>query len=107
MTLMTPLRLVRTLCSSLILVAALGAGAARADTFISGTINFQVIDGNCLTPSGQQTPCPPNAVLPAGSFTYDQTTSTFTSFIVTYDGATYDFVNDIAPGNGKPIQSGS
>jgi Viral BACON domain len=90
----------RTLSSSLILVAALGAQLAAADTIITGTINF--------TPQASCPSC--TTLLPtAGSFTYDQTTSTFVDFTVTYDGATFDFVHDV---NGKdsannPTISGS
>ena len=92
----------RTLCSSLILVAAFGRPVAGADTIITGTIQFT--GGTCFS-----SVCSAVGLLPtAGSFTYDQSASQFTSFTVTYDGVIYDFVNNktFAPAN-NPQLSGS
>ena len=75
---------------------------AGADTIITGTIQFT--GGTCFSSI-----CSAVGLLPtAGSFTYDQSASQFTSFTVTYDGVIYDFVNDktYAPAN-NPQVSGS
>src|SRR5260370_41366977 len=101
---MTPLRLARTLCRSFILVVAFGLPAI-ADTTIIGTIHFTVT--GCFSYiGGPVINCPGPSTLPAASFTYDQTTAKFITFIVTYAGATYDFVNDLDL-YGNPVLSGS
>jgi hypothetical protein len=49
---------------------------AQADTYTYGTLEFTVTSGSPT---------------PTGSFTLDDTTNTFTSFTVNWDGAAFDF----------------
>ena len=60
-----------------ILFVAVCVPAARADSYIDGTISFTVIMGNVAAP-------------PTGTFIYDATTQSFTSFGVTWDGIAID-----------------
>jgi hypothetical protein len=61
---------------TLLLFAAIGAPTALATTVTDGTLNFTLING---TPT------------PTGSFVFDNTTSTFTSFVVNWNGSLLDF----------------
>jgi hypothetical protein len=56
---------------------AVAAPYAHADSYTDATFNFTVTNGS---PS------------PTGSFVFDDTTGTYTSFVVNWDGATFDFV---------------
>ena len=60
-----------------ILFVAVCVPAARADSYIDGTISFTVTAGNVAAP-------------PTGTFIYDATTQSFTSFGVTWDGIAID-----------------
>ncbi len=60
-----------------VLVVAIGAPNALADTITSGTLAFTLAGGVGIAPT-------------AGSFTYDNTTNQFTSFTVVWDGLTFD-----------------
>jgi len=60
-----------------LILVAIAAPNMRADSFTDGTLNFTVVGGGPA---------------PTGSFVFDNTTSTFTSFTVSWDGATWDFV---------------
>jgi hypothetical protein len=57
-----------------LLSLAVGATSARADETTDGTFVFSLTSGSAPT---------------AGSFVYDNTTSEFTSFSITWDGLTY------------------
>ena len=59
-----------------LILVAIAVPNMRADSFTDGTLNFTVGGGGPA---------------PTGSFVYDNTTSTFTSFTVSWDGAMWDF----------------
>jgi hypothetical protein len=59
------------------LFAAIVGPNARAGTITDGTFNFTVTSGGGPTPTG--------------SFVWDNTTNTFTSFTIQWDGAVFDF----------------
>jgi hypothetical protein len=69
---------------------AICAPYAHADSTIDGTLNFTVSSGSPT---------------PSGSFVFDNTTSTFTSFTVDWDGAVFNFaaegitLGELANGN--------
>lgn len=64
----------------LLLIAVGASPSAYADTLTTYTISFTV-DPTSLTPS---------VPAPTGSFTYDSTNPLFSSFLVMWDGNTYD-----------------
>jgi hypothetical protein len=70
--------LFKTIGAVVCLVFALcfAAPTAHADSLTDGTINFTVTSGSPA---------------PTGSFVFDNTTSTFTSFTVGWDGVIYNF----------------
>lgn len=59
-----------------LLVVAVCATFAHADSLTDGTLNFTVTSGSPT---------------PTGSFVWDSTTSTWNSFTVNWDGAVYNF----------------
>jgi hypothetical protein len=61
-------------------LCCLAVSVAHADTETSYTISFNQTSGDV-------------AQLPTASFTYDSTTSTYSSFIVVEDGASFDFTS--------------
>jgi hypothetical protein len=71
-----------------VLLVAIAAPNAYADSFTDGTFSFTVTSGS-----------PP----PTGSFVYDNTTSTWKSFTIDWDGAIFNFAPlipdpaDVAP----------
>ncbi len=66
--------IVAVLC--LVFALCFAAPNAHADSLTDGTINFTVTSGSPT---------------PTGSFVFDNTTSTFTSFTVDWDGLVFDF----------------
>ena len=62
----------------LLLFAAIGTPIAIADTITDGTLNFTVSTGKPT---------------PTGSFVFDNTTSTFMSFVVSWNGELFDFTS--------------
>lgn len=61
-----------------VLFAAVCAPNAHADSFTDGSLYFTLTSGNTA---------------PTGSFVYDNTTSTMTSFTVDWDGAAFNFAS--------------
>jgi hypothetical protein len=61
---------------ALLLLAAVGAPAAQADTYTNYTIDF-TLTGGSISPT-------------SGLFTYDDTANQFTSFTVVWDGINFD-----------------
>jgi|HubBroStandDraft_4_1064222.scaffolds.fasta_scaffold116133_2 hypothetical protein len=59
-----------------LILVAIAAPNVRADSFTDGTLNFTLVGGGPA---------------PTASFVFDNTTSTFTSFTVRWDGAAWDF----------------
>lgn len=57
---------------------SMGVPVARADVIIDGTVDFTVTSGSPT---------------PTGSFVYDQTTSTLSSYSVSWDGVTFDMTS--------------
>src|SRR5262249_44515973 len=75
-----------------LMVPALLVGAplqAQADLITDSTINFEITQGSPT---------------PTGSFIYDDTTLTLTSYLVSWDGFTFDFTNLIGVLS-KPVLS--
>jgi hypothetical protein len=64
------------LCVVLSVLMAACSLTAHADLYTDGTLNFTLTNGTSA---------------PSGSFILDDTTNTFTSFTVSWDGASYDF----------------
>jgi hypothetical protein len=67
-----------------VMVVAISAPNAHADSFTDGTINFTVTSGSPT---------------PTGSFVFDNTTDTFTSFAVDWDGAVFACASLSCPSN--------
>jgi hypothetical protein len=65
-----------------VLIAAIGAPVAYADSFTDGTITFTVSSGGPT---------------PTGSFVIDNGTGLFTSFSVSWNGEVYDFAVGLLP----------
>ena len=74
----TFLRRISVVLPSLVALLLLTTAVARADSFTDGTINFNVTAGSPT---------------PTGSFAFDNTTDSFTSFTVNWDGHTFDFAS--------------
>ena len=68
----------------LIFALSFPAPGAHADSITNGTINFTVDNGSPT---------------PTGSFVFDNTTSTFTSFTVDWDGAVFNFASILTLGD--------